>query len=240
MKKIFKLDLSFLMFILLICLCGYLNYAIIFIIIIIAHELGHIIMIKICGYKITSINIYPLGGIIKTNININIPSIKLFFISISGILMQIILYILIPESINNYHVFKLLNTTLIIYNLLPIFPLDGYKIYLSLLESFLSYSYIIKLFYFLSFLNIFILFYYTKSIITFIYLYYLNIFYLLNYKYYMHKFFLERYLYNIKYRKVKYVRCLNNIFKTRYNYIKCDNIYIEEKDVLSKIFTQFY
>lgn len=240
MKKIFKIDISFLLFILIICLSGYLNYAIIFLIIITSHELGHIIMIKILGYKITYIKIYPLGGIISTNININIPSIKLFLISISGILMQIILGLFIPESINNYDVFSLLNKSLIIYNLLPIYPLDGYKIYLSLFESFITYFHILKIFYLLSFISIFILFYYTKSIITFIYLYYLNIFYLLNYKYYMHKFFLERYLYNIKYRKVKYVRSINNIFKTRYNYIKCDNIYIEEKDVLSKIFTRFY
>lgn len=240
MKKIFKVDISFILFILILSFSGYLNYAINFLIVISFHELGHIIMIKLLGYQITSINFYPLGAIIKTNININIPSHKLFLISISGILMQILLFIFIPKSISNYSLFKLINTSLIIYNLLPIYPLDGYKIFLSLLEPFFSYSYIIKIFYLISFFSLFLLLYYTKSIINFIYLYYLNIFYLLNYSYYMHKFLLERYLYNIKYRKIKYINKLNKLFKTRYNYIKCDNIYIEENKVLSKIFTRFY
>lgn len=240
MKNIFKIHSSFLIFLLLLLFSGYINYAVILLIIITFHEIGHIITIKSLGYKITKIVIYPIGGIITTNININISSNKLFLISISGILMQILLGFLIPNSINNYEVFHSLNIALIIYNLLPIYPLDGYKIYLSLIERCFSYSLCIKISYILSMIGIFILFSYTKSIITFIYLYYLNIFYLLNYKYYMHKFLLERYLYNFKYCKIKYVSSINNIFKTRYNYIKYDNIYIEEKDVLSKIFAYFH
>lgn len=240
MKKIFKIHSSFLLFILLLLFSGYINYAIIFLFIIFTHELGHIIMIKALGYKITNITLYPVGGIINTNININITSNKLFLISISGILMQLLLFLLIPEYINNYDIFIILNRILIIYNLLPIYPLDGYKIYLSILERFFPYSICIKLFYAVSFIGIFITFYYSKSIITFIYLYYLNIFYMLNYKYYMHKFLLERYLYNFTFCKIKYISSINMLFKTRYNYIKCDNIYIEEKDALSKIFAHFH
>ena len=237
MKNIFKIHPTFLIFLLLLLFSGYINYAIIFLIIITFHELGHILMTKVLGYKILKITLYPVGGIITTNININISSNKLFLISISGILMQILLLLIVPDNINNYEVFFKLNKVLIIYNLLPIYPLDGYKIYLSIFERFISYSICIKLFSFLSFIGIFMLFYYTKSIITFVYLYYLNIFYLLNYKYYMHKFLLERYLYNFKYCKIKYISSINNLFKTRYNYIKYGNIYIEEKEVLSKIFT---
>lgn len=237
MKTIYEFHSTFIIFLLLLLFSGYINYAIIFLIIITFHELGHILMTKALGYKILKITLYPVGGVITTNININISSNKLFLISISGILMQVLLMLLIPNSINNYHVFLKLNEFLIIYNLLPIYPLDGYKIFLSIFERFISYSLCIKIFSCLSFIGIFILFYYTKSIITFIYLYYLNIFYLLNYKYYMHKFLLERYLYNFKYCKIKHVSSINNLFKTRYNYIKCDNIYIEEKEVLSKIFT---
>lgn len=240
MKNIFKIHFSFLIFMLIFLFSGYINYVVIFMLIITSHELGHIIMIKILGYKINKITIYPMGGVITTNININISSNKLFLISISGILMQITLNFIIPPSINNYELFLHLNRCLIIYNLIPIYPLDGYKIYLSFIERVMPYSLAIKLFYCLSFICIFFLFYYTKSIIIFIYLYYLNIFYLLNYKYYMHKFLLERYLYNFKYCKIKYVKSISKLFKTRYNYIKYGNIYIEEKDAISKIFTYFH
>lgn len=240
MKNIFKIHSSFLIFVLILLFSGYINYVVIFLLIIISHELGHIIMIKILGYKITKIIFYPMGGVITTNININISSNNLFWISISGILMQIILNFIIPDCINNYDLFLKLNKVLIIYNLIPIYPLDGYKIYLSVIEKFMPYSTCVKVFYGVSFVGTFILFYYTKSIITFIYLYYLNIFNMLNYKYYMHKFLLERYLYNFRYRKIKYIRGVRWIYKTRYNYIKCGNIYIEEKDVLSKIFTSFH
>jgi len=236
MKTIFKIHFSFLVFVLLLLFSGYINYVIIFFLIIITHELGHIIMLKLLGYKITKFVLYPMGGIITTNININISSNKLFLISISGILMQLILYLIVPISLNNYELFLNLNKMLIIYNLLPIYPLDGYKIYLSILERFVPYSIVIKILYGISFMSIFILFYYTKSIIIFIYLYYLNILYILNYKYYMHKFLLERYLYKFKYCKIKYVSSINMLFKTRYNYIKYGNIYIEEKDVLSHNF----
>ena len=202
MKTIFKIHFSFLVFVLLLLFSGYINYVIIFFLIIITHELGHIIMLKLLGYKVTKIILYPMGGIITTNININISSNKLFLISISGILMQLVLYLIVPVSLNNYELFLNLNKMLIIYNLLPVYPLDGYKIYLSILERVVPYSIAIKLFYGISFISIFILFYYTKSIIIFIYLYYLNISYILNYKYYMHKFLLERYLYKFKYCKI--------------------------------------
>lgn len=210
-----------------------------FLLIIFAHEMGHIITIKLLGYKIRSIIIYPIGGIIKTDININIPSNKLFLISISGILMQLFLFMIIPKGINNYNIFNMINRLLIIYNLLPIYPLDGFKISLSIVERFLPYSISIKLFYFVSITSVFLLFVQTKSVINFIYLYYINIFFIMNYKYYIHKFLLERYLYGNSNRKVKYVNNLNNIFKTRYNYIKYDNIYIGEIDALSYFLPKF-
>lgn len=194
-------------------------------------------MIKILGYKIESMIFYPIGGVIKTNININIPSNRLFLISVSGILMQLLLFFIVPKSMNNYDIFFELNTLLIVYNLLPIYPLDGFKIGLSFMERLLPYALVIKLFYIVSVMGVFLLFFYTKSVINFVYLYYINVFFIMDYKYYMHKFLLERYLYGTSSCKVKYISNINNMFKTRYNYIKYDNIYIGEIDVLSYFFT---
>lgn len=240
MKNIFKFHYSFIIFILILLFSGYINYVYLFLIIMLFHELGHIIMIKIMGYKILNIKIYPLGGVISTNIDLNIKSLKLFLISISGILMQLSLFLIIPRNIANYEIFKTLNYALIIYNLIPIYPSDGYKILLSIMENFFSYSITIKISYLISIISLFFIFYFNKSIITFVMLYYINIIYILNYRYYLHKFLLERYLYKIKYSKKKYIKNLKHLYKCRNNYIMCDNIYIEEEELLKKIFASYH
>ena len=175
MKTIFKINISTYIFYLLFILSGLFNYLLIYLFIIFIHEIGHIIMIKILKYKIESIILYPTGCIINTNIKINIKSNHLFLISIAGILNQIILFILIKNNYTyNYAVFYKLNMSLLIFNLLPIYPLDGYKIYLSIFERFISYKLIIKISYIISMLFIFILFYLTKNIYIFVLIYILN------------------------------------------------------------------
>ena len=201
------------------------------------HEIGHIIVIKVLGYKINSIKILPTGGIIDTNINLNIKSNHLFLISIAGILMQILLLKIIPYSNSySYQIFYKLNISLIIFNLLPINPLDGYKIILSLMERFIKYKKVIKISYIISFITIFLFFFYTKNIYIFIFLYFLNIKSILYIDYLYNKFLLERHLYSYVYKKDKYVKNIFNIYKCKNNYIKNNNIYIEEYKALDAYF----
>ena len=165
MKKIFKINIFFYIFAIILIFSGYINYFLIFLFIMFIHELGHIIAIKILGYKIEKIDIYPCGGVISTNILINIPSIHMFIISISGVLAQFLLFILIPNNYSyNYEIFVLLNKSLITFNLLPIFPLDGFKIYLAIYENLMPYRLAVILSDIISFIALFIMFIYTKSI----------------------------------------------------------------------------
>lgn len=241
MKNIFKIHLSSYFFYSLLILSGYINYLVYFLIIIIFHELGHIIMIKILKYKIEEIKIYPFGGVIKTNINYNINSNKLFLISISGIMMQLLLFLIIPKyNSNNYEVFKLLNSSLIIFNLIPIKPSDGSKILESFLERIINYRKMQILSIITSIISLFLLFIFTKNIIIFVVLYILNMQIILNFKYIINKFKLERYLYPIKYSKIIYVKDENNIYKSRNNHIKWYNNYIEESDYFQRKFSQYY
>lgn len=236
-----KISFSFFTFLLYILLIfsGYINYLIIFLFIMITHELGHIMMIKILKYQINSITILPTGGIINTNITLNIKSNHLFLISISGILMQLLLFLLIPYSSNyNYTIFYKLNLSLIIFNLLPINPLDGYKILISIIERFIKYRLVIKLSYIISFIFIILSFIYTKNIFIFIFLYMLNIKEIINYHYVYNKFLLERYLYHYVYRNEVYVKSLKDIYKNKNNYIKENNRYIREYLILEKHFNK--
>lgn len=237
MKNIFRIHLSSYILYLLLILSGYINYLISYLIIIIFHELGHIIMIKILNYKIEQITIYPFGGIIKTNINYNIQSNKLFLISISGILMQLLLILIIP---NQNQVFNLLNNSLIIFNLIPIKPSDGSKILESFLERFISYQKMQIISLIISVISLFGLFIYTKNILIFVILYILNMQIILKFKYIINKFKLERYLYPVKYSKDIYVNTENNIYKCRNNHIKWYNNYIEESDYFRRKFGQYY
>lgn len=228
-------NLSFYIFALIILLSGYINYLIIYLLIMLFHELGHIIMIKLFKYKIDSIIFYPFGGIINTNINLNISSYKLFLISISGILFQIILFLIVPNTINyNYEIFKMLNYSLIVYNLLPIYPLDGYKILLSINEQFFKYRCSISISHIISIIVSLLFYYFTKNTIIFLIIYLMNISYILKSKYIYNKFIIERYLYPTNYKRYKYINKVKDIYKCRNNYILCDNIYKEEKEVLEK------
>lgn len=240
MKKLFRINTFFYLYALLLIISGYINYLLIYLIIMFFHELGHILVIKILGYKINSLTIYPFGCIIETNINLNIPSYHLFLISSAGILMQLLLFLIHTTNSYNYLIFTHLNISLIIYNLLPIIPTDGYKILMSLTENIFNYRKTTWISIIISSIFLFIFFYLTKNIIIFSILYIYNVTNIINYHHIMNKFYLERYLYPVDFTKVKYVNDLKDIYKCRKNYIKCDKIYQEERIFFENHFHKSY
>ncbi len=238
MKSIFKIHITSLLFYIILILSGYINYLYFYLIIISIHELGHIITIKLLKIKINSITIYPFGGIIKTNINYNINSNKYLLISISGILAQIILFIIFNDLGNQ--TFWYLNLNIIIFNLIPIYPSDGNKILTSILERFISYKNTLVITNVISVISLFLLFIYSKNIFIFIILYFMNVKVILLFNYIFNKFILERYLYKNKYKKNNYVTSEKEFKKCRNNRIKYDNIYIEEEKYLNSKFGEIY
>ena len=239
MKNICRVHTSTLIFYIILILSGYINYLLIYLTIIITHELGHIIMIKLLKLKINSLTIYPFGGVITTNINYNINSNKLFLVSIAGITMQLVLFLLFKD-IENYEIFKTLNLSIIIFNLITIIPSDGSKIATSFLERFISYRSTLIITNIISILSLVIVFLISKNLLFFVVLYYLNIKTISSFKYIINKFKLERYLYKKKYKKNIYIEDEKHMKKCRNNYIKYDNIYVEEDAYLNHKFTKIY
>lgn len=224
-------------FYIILILSGYINYLIIYLFIMFFHELGHIITIRIFKYKIKEIVILPSGGIIKTNISININSIKQFIISISGILFQLILFLIIKDNGSYlYTIFYKLNISIIIFNIIPLYPLDGYKILLSVIEYFYKYKIIIYISYIISIIFLIIMFISTKNLFIFIFLYILNIKYILNHKYYYNKFILERYLYNINHKRIKVVGSINDFYKCFDNTMIINKNIIREREILTNTY----
>ncbi len=224
-------------FYLILILSGYINYLVIYLFIMFFHELGHIVAIKLLKMKIQEIVILPCGGIIKTDILININSLKQLLISISGILFQLLLFLIIKDNGSYlYSIFYKLNLSIMLFNMIPLYPLDGYKILLSIMEYFYKYRVIIYISYIFSVVSLFLLLWSTKNIFIFVFLYILNIKYILNHKYYYNKFILERYIYGINYKRVKYVSSINDFFKCFNNsMIKNGNIVLE-REILENMY----
>lgn len=231
MKSIFKINIFTYIFLILSMLSGYGREMLIVYFILIVHELGHYILFKYYNINVNKITLYPYGGMIDNNMLINTNSKKVLIISLGGIFIQIVLYLIIYLlfkvgfiDYNFYKMFFKYNLYIILFNLIPIYPLDGFKILNSVLELVLSFKLSLK---------ISIIFNFVFIILFFLYLYIFNvnnyvivifllcnlINYIKSIKYIINKFYLERMIYDIKYDGLISVDSKDNMYKNKYNYI---------------------
>lgn len=242
MKIISKIEIHpFCYVVALICIfIGYFRDFLTFTLIIFVHELGHSFMAYILKWNINKILILPVGGMTKFSECLNKPIIEEFLIAISGPLLQIIFYILFKNKLNLFYYHYLI----LIFNLIPVYPLDGAKIlnlFLNKITSFKT-SYLIGIY--LSYVLIILLLSYfiiNKSyliictfIILLIQLYkeYNNINFVFN------KFCLERYLNDYKFKKQKIILG-NKLVKMKRDYTHIffiNNKYYREKVILANLF----
>lgn len=211
--------------------------------ILVMHDLGHIIMFKLFKYQITEILVLPFGSVINTNINGNAKSSEIFLISIAGVMMQLCLYPLIKVlnvSDLSYQIFLQYNWVLMVFNLLPIIPLDGSKILLTGLETLFSYKKALKLSNLISIIMIIILTIYLtfnalNSYMIIVFLIYKTYEMIKNHEYFFQRFLLVRTLKKNEYRHIKNVASIKKIFKNRYNFINGEN----EEKVLNNHFKNY-
>ena len=241
-----SLDITTVILYFLMCLTGDFKRVILTFIIIIIHETGHLIFLKNFKVSVTKLTIYPFGGLIETDKLINFSPLKELLISIGGLLNQLILYILFfylykYNLINTYtyNLFLSINTSLILFNIIPIYPLDGYIILNSIFNIYIPYlkSNILSLIISIITLIIFILYSYNykiNSIFVISFLLYKLYNYLKDYKYIHNKFILERSMYNIPYNKIIYLNTYNPYLLklNKYYYFN----YKSEKEVISNVY----
>jgi len=223
---------------------------IVLIIIITTHEIGHLIIINKFKYKISEINFFPFGGIIKTEKDINSPLKEEIILAISGITAQLILgfiMLLLYQSglirSQFYHLFYSYNVILMIFNLLPIIPLDGHIILKSILEYFFPYkkSFYISVFISIAVLIIFIIFNIKFALNNYIILGFLTFKIwesLKHFPYLQLRFFLERIMKKYNFQKIKIIKGtnINKMFKEKKHIFIKDNKVIDEYHILSKRF----
>lgn len=243
--KIIKVNFLTLYFLLLLFLCGYLKLGIIVFIIVVFHEMGHILFIKLFKYKIIDITIYPFGGITKIDKDINTPLNKELLIACGGIIFQLIFLIIIyllPINIITKNLLYKYNISILLFNILPIIPLDGSIIINSLLNKIFSYKVSYYLYIIISIIfSIFYLFFnywYSLNNYLIVSLFIIKTYYAIkNYKYLKTRFLLERYLNKYEYKYISTKTGDLDILKIdTYQYFKENNKIVSEYSKLKEMF----
>ena len=232
-------------------LAGYFSNLIVFTSIIIIHELGHIITGLHFKYKLDKVMIYPYGGMTKFNTIINTNINKDILVAISGVIVQSIYFILITILYTKgyireyiYNLFTIYNKSILLFNILPIIPLDGSKIINLILSKYLYYNLSNKLTIIISFITIIIIlitriYEYNYSFIIILGILMKNIYdFYKNLEYIYNKFLLERYLYKITYPKKKIIKNKKKMYKNKFHYFYINNQLLKEDDYLRSIYSK--
>ena len=135
--KNFKIGISFLLLVCLCAICGKFVLLINYILALLFHELAHIFVATKRGYTLKEFKLSLFG--VAVELNEKIDEKDSFVINISGPFFNLFLclvcvsfYWLIPLSFQILNTFCISNLTLAIFNLLPLYPLDGGKIFHSI------------------------------------------------------------------------------------------------------------
>ncbi len=143
-----KIDLKIICMIALFYITNQLNIYIIMLIFAIIHEVGHLIVGMILGMKVKKIEIIPLGANIQFKLNIddynekilkgNVLVLKKIFVALGGPLTNVFVIILSSIFMDTTSVIQnsiiYANLLLLIFNLIPIYPLDGSRIIKGILH----------------------------------------------------------------------------------------------------------
>ena len=156
------------------------------------HEMGHIMIAKYYKYEVSEITIFPFGFYARISHLDYASKYELFMIMVGGLIMHlffsvlfIFIYYLDIISISYYEYLQNINLSIFMFNMIPIYPLDGSRCLFSILRIFFSYDISKIIIYFLSFIIALFLFYYANISlrIVLIILCYLNIKDIINYDY---------------------------------------------------------
>ena len=243
MKNIFKIHPLYYIVALITIFTGLFKDFIYITLLIFIHEIGHLIGALYYKWNIKKVVILPFGGITIFNELINKSLKEEFVILVLGPLFQILFYFILcifnfeSNLMTNYHY------GLLLFNFIPIIPLDGSKLLNIILNKIFSFklSHIISLFISLIYLiYLFIRTIIIKNLILFIILIFLlikNIKEIYLHKYLFNKFLFERYNYNLKFKKIKRIKGLK-IYKMKkdYKHLFYLNKYITENEILKDYF----
>jgi len=173
---------------------------------------------------------------------LNISSVKEFIILIAGPSFQIIAsFILIEFFLLDKNIVLTYHYSILLFNLLPIYPLDGGKLINLFLNIYFPYKLSLKISIYFSYITLLIIVFVKKSItINIIVLISLSFILItkekrrINHLY--NKFILERYLNNFHFKKSKLINNPSKFYRNHRHIIKEEDNYYLEKEFLLKKF----
>lgn len=188
--------------------------------------------------KIESINIYPLGGISNFNMPLNINPIKELLILIMGPIFQFLAYFLLLIILpNKKEIIEFYHYHILIFNLLPIIPLDGGKLLFLLLQINIPYYKSYKIIILISYLLTVTILRHKIDLNILITVLLLVLLVSKEYKKIdirYEKFLLERYLKKQKYKRKRIITSEKNFYRNCTHLIKVGDNYCFEEEFLRK------
>ena len=170
---------------------------------------------------------YPFGGVSKFQMDFNLSIKKELCILLAGPCFQMMGYLILqsfPMTDSHFLLLKSIHYSLLCFNLLPIYPLDGGRLFLLFFQSFHSFYHSFCIVFYASFLFIFLM-----------------LFYILfkereKLGFYFDKFLLERYLKNYQFSKGIIVQSTKQFRRNRRHLIYQNKRYYEEREFLRNYF----
>lgn len=156
----FRIDLKIFLFLIVFYITKQIGIYAIMIGFAILHELGHLFMGLLLGLKPEKIDLIPMGLAVSFKVNIsdfnkkkkrgNVEVLKEIFIAVAGPVVNLIILILAQifvkdEMLKNLIIYA--NLLIFMFNLLPIYPLDGGRILNGVLHIFVGKRKAMKLSY---------------------------------------------------------------------------------------------
>lgn len=241
----FKIHILYWLMAFICAFCGLFKNFIYFSLLIIIHELGHFTGAKICKWKVKKIILLPFGGLTIFDEFLSKSIFEEFIILILGPLFQIIFYSIYTKIFGFNEIIYTYHYALLLFNMLPIFPLDGFKLLNIFFNKIFSFknSHLISMV--ISLITIIIIFFifliYNLNFMMFLALFFLtmkNTEEIFNHNLIFNKFLLERYLYTINLKKLKIINSNNTTKMMREckHIFYYNNKYETEKCFLKKKF----
>ena len=195
-------------------------------------------MALLLNWRVEKVLLLPFGGVTIFNEDLNRPMIEEFLILLCGPLFQIIFayFFRYNNTLVSY------SNNLLLFNLLPIYPLDGSK----LLNLFFNLFLIFKKTHLLTIYSSFIVIFYISIkydfnlmlVLILLFVFFKAFDELKNHNNIFNRFLLERYIKNFNFKKYRVVKS-NNLKKMKRDYkhvFLVYRMYITEKKMLKKKF----
>ncbi len=204
-------------------------------------------MAKVLNWKVDKIYFYPYGGYTKFNDDLNRPKKEELLIMIMGPVFQTVYYLLISNflTINELSLFKNYHYSILFFNLLPIYPLDGGKLLNIIINYFVSFRKSFRLTILISYMCIVVISYFFifKNINVSLSLFLIVILIICKLtnelkkeRFYFNKFLLERHLNDYKFPKIKVISDLQYMSRDYKHVIFRKGKTRSEKEELSNYF----